>query len=69
MLIKIWKKGIKGRDCSRSLCVVEDIKIGEKFTEANIRSIRPGFGMHPKFYNKMLGKKSKTNFTKGDKLS
>ena len=66
---KLTEKQIKGRDCSRSLYVVEDIKIGEKFTKENIRSIRPGFGMHPKFYNEILKKKSKTNFTKGDRLS
>jgi len=58
----------KSREHSRSLFVVEDIKKDEKFTENNIRSIRPGFGMHPKHYEKILGKKSNKNIKKGTPL-
>jgi pseudaminic acid synthase len=53
---------------SRSLFVVSDIKKGEIFTEHHIRSIRPGFGLSPKFYNKILGKKAKKTLTKGTPL-
>lgn len=58
----------KNRQFSRSLYIVKDIKEGEEFTKENIRSIRPGFGLHPKYYNYVLGKKSKTNAEKGTRL-
>ena len=58
----------KGKDFSRSLYVVEDIKEGELLTEKNIRSIRPGFGLHPKFYNNIIGKKSLYNIEKGNRF-
>ena len=53
------------REFSRSLFVVEDIKMGEIITEENVRSIRPGFGLHPKYLNKILGKKIKQDLKKG----
>ena len=59
----------KGKDFSRSLYVVEDIKEGEVLTENNIRSIRPGFGLHPKYYNEILGKRLNCDLEKGDRLS
>src|SRR5690606_32012254 len=55
----LTEKQKKGKDFSRSLYVIEDIKKDEVLTEKNIRSIRPGFGMHPKFYNTVLGRKVK----------
>jgi len=63
------EKQIKGRDFCRSLYVVEDIKVGEVITEGNVRSIRPGFGLHPKFYNEVLGKIAVVNIKKGTPLS
>lgn len=65
----LTEKQVKNRDFSRSLYVVEDIKKGEEFTEKNIRSIRPGFGLHPKYYNEILGKKVNRNLEKGDRLN
>lgn len=62
-------KQIKGRDFSRSLYVVEDIKSGEILTPKNIRSIRPGFGLHPKYYHQILGKIAKQDLEKGTALS
>ncbi len=47
----------KSREFSRSLYVVKDIKAGEIITQENVRSIRPGFGMHPKYYQEIMGKK------------
>lgn len=61
-------KQIQGRNFSRSLYVVKDIKAGESITEENIRSIRPGFGMHPKFLPQILGTKVKRNFNRGDRF-
>ena len=62
------EKQIKGRAFSRSLYVVKDIKKGDLITEENIKSIRPGFGMHPKKYEEMLGTTAKKDFTKGSRL-
>jgi pseudaminic acid synthase len=62
-------KQAKGKDFSRSLYVVEDIKAGEVITEKNVKSIRPGFGLHPKHYNDILGKIAKDNLEKGTRFS
>lgn len=64
----LTEKQAAGKDFSRSLYVVEDIKVGEIITEKNVRSIRPGYGMHPKYYNEILGKKIAVNLEKGDSL-
>ena len=53
------------REFSRSLFVVEDIEKGNVVTENNVRSIRPGFGLHPKYLNEILGKKVNQNLNKG----
>lgn len=58
-----------GKAFARSLYVAEDIKEGDIFTEKNIRSVRPGFGMHPKNYKAILGQQAKTSYRKGDRLS
>ena len=47
---------IKGREFSRSLYVAEDVKTSDVVTEKNIRSVRPGYGLHPKYLPEMLGK-------------
>lgn len=65
---ELTEKVKASRKFSRSLFVIEDINAGEKFTEENIRSIRPGFGLHPKYYNELLGKKAKSNLIKGTPL-
>ena len=62
-------KNKKGRDFSRSLYVVEDVKSGDIITINNVRSIRPGFGLHPKYYHEVLGKKFNKSFSKGTRLS
>ena len=57
------------RQFSRSLYVSCDIKKGEVFSESNIKSVRPGYGIHPKHYNEIIGKKSKRDLEMGDRLS
>lgn len=64
----LTEKQKKGKDFSRSLYVVEDIKKGEEITEKNVRSIRPGFGMHPKYYREILGKKVNVDLSKGERF-
>ncbi|MBN2682512.1 MAG: pseudaminic acid synthase [Bacteroidales bacterium] len=53
----------------RSLFAVKDIKEGEFFTSENIKSIRPGLGLHPKYLKELLGKKAKREIEKGSPLS
>ena len=53
---------------SRSLYVSEDIKEGELFTENNIKSVRPGYGLHTKYYYDILGKKALCSLKKGTAL-
>ena len=61
-------KQIKGTDSSRSLYVVKDIKKGEKITEENVRSIRPGFRLHPKHLPEALEKVANEDLEKGDRF-
>ena len=49
----------------RSLYIVEDMKAGDVFTEKNLRRIRPGMGLSPKYYDIILGKKANCNITRG----
>jgi pseudaminic acid synthase len=66
---ELTEKSKKSREHSRSLFAVENIKKGELLSKDNVRSIRPGYGMHPKFINKLIGKKAKNNIEKGTPLS
>ena len=58
----------KNRQFSRSLFVVDDIQAGECFTEKNVKSIRPGYGLPPKEINMVLGKIATKNIRKGTPL-
>jgi len=58
----------KGKDFSRSLYIVENVKSGEIITDKNIRSIRPGFGLHPRYYKDVLGKKANKDIERGERL-
>lgn len=60
------KENLKYR---RSLYFVKDIKAGEKITKANVKSIRPGYGLAPKYYNEILGKTVKRPVSKGMRVS
>jgi pseudaminic acid synthase len=65
---KLSEKVKKNKQFARSLFVVKDIKKGEILTEDNVRSIRPGYGLHPEFYYKILGKKAKRDIKRGTPL-
>ena len=67
--IYISPKVEKSRQFARSLYVVEDIKEGDCFTEANTRSIRPGYGLPPKYLPEIIGKKSSRTIEKGTRLN
>lgn len=60
---------IKGREFCRSLYVAKDIKAGEVITEENVRSVRPGYGLHPKYLSELLGRKVKCDLRVGDRMS
>lgn len=53
----------------RSLYVVKDIAEGELFTHENVRSIRPGFGIPPKYYDQIIGEKAKGYIKKGTPIA
>ncbi|MBL4711316.1 MAG: pseudaminic acid synthase [Gammaproteobacteria bacterium] len=59
----------KSRHSSRSLYVSTDIKKGEEITEKNIKSVRPGYGMHPRYLSEVLGKVSVKNLKFGVPLN
>ena len=57
------------RSASRSLYVAEDMKAGEVITERNVRSVRPGFGLHPKYLKDILGKYVNRDLEKGTRFA
>jgi pseudaminic acid synthase len=65
---ELTEKQAKGKDFSRSLYVVKDIKKGEVITEDHVKSIRPGFGLHPKYYHTILGQKVNCDLEKGTRM-
>jgi len=53
----------------RSLFVTEDMKTGETFSEENVRSIRPGYGLLPKYFEQILGRKAAKDVARGTPLT
>lgn len=60
---------IEGRGGCRSLYVAEDVKAGDIITEQNIRSVRPGYGLHPKYLPIVIGKRFVKDYKKGERFS
>lgn len=58
----------KSRVFMRSLYVVKDVKKGDVVTEENVASVRPGYGMHPRFLNDMLGRIFSEDVEKGTRF-
>ena len=65
----LTEKQLKGKEFSRSLYFVNDLKEGDIITAKDIKSIRPGFGLHPKFYSQIIGRTVNKFITKGDRIS
>jgi pseudaminic acid synthase len=66
---EITEKQKESRAFRRSLFVVKNIKKGEEFTEENVRSIRPGLGLPPKYYDILLGKRVSRDVERGTAIS
>ena len=62
------EKREKQRRFARSLYVSKDIKEGEVFSEDNIKSVRPSYGLHPKYLNEVLGKTAKKDYKFASRL-
>lgn len=60
------KKNLRGR---KSVYVSKDMKKGERFTNDNIKVVRPGLGLHPKYYFDIIGKISNRDLSFGDRMS
>lgn len=63
------EKKKNSRAFARSLYVTKNIKKGELFSDKNIRSVRPGFGMHPKYLKDILGETAKKDYKFGDRFN
>jgi len=65
-LTELEQSGLAGR---RSLYAVQDIKKGDLFSAENVRSIRPAYGLKPKYMRQILGKKASVSIKRGSALS
>ena len=65
---ELTPKTRKSREHSRSIFIAEDIKKDDVFTDRNLRIVRPGHGLHPRFYSQVLGKKVAKPIEKGTPL-
>lgn len=66
---QLTEKAEKSKVFARSLFIIEDVKAGEIITENNVRSIRPGYGMHPKYLTDVIGKAFLSDHNRGTPLS
>lgn len=66
---QVTKREAASRAFRRSLFVVQDIKAGEVFTEVNVRSIRPGYGLHTRYLAEVLGRQAAKDIERGTPLN
>lgn len=64
----IMEKQQVSRVFRRSLFVVEDVKMGEMFTKENVRAIRPGYGLHTRYLDEVLGRRAARDIERGSRL-
>jgi len=69
VMYELSPKTEREREHSRSLYIAADIKKGEVFTPQNVRSVRPGYGLHPKEYFNILGKKASQDIEMGTRMT
>lgn len=60
---------IKGREFCRSLYVAQPMKKGDVITEENVRSVRPGYGLHPKYLSELIGRKVNCDLEVGNRMN
>jgi len=65
----VSEKEVQSRVFRRSLFVVQDMKAGEVFTVENIRSIRPGYGLHARYLGEIIGRRASQDIKCGTPLS
>lgn len=65
---ELTEKMASGRAFSKSLYIAQDMKAGEVLTLQNLRSVRPGFGLHPKYMKSLLGKKVNKDLEAGERM-
>lgn len=65
----LTEKQKAGKQFSRSLYVAENVNKGDVITKANVRSVRPGYGMHPRHYEEILGKTFTKDVESGEPLN
>lgn len=66
---RLSEKMLKVREFCRSLFISTDVKKGDTVTINNVRSVRPGHGMHPKYLSRVIGSRFSDDFSKGTPLS
>ena len=66
---ELTEKQKSGKQFSRSLYVSKDVKKGDVVTKENVRSVRPGYGLHPKHLEEIIGKTFNSDIEKGTALS
>lgn len=57
-----------GRKWSRSLYIAAPVAKGEIFTEENVRCVRPGYSLHPRYFNQLMGKMASNDYAPGDRI-
>ena len=65
---ELTDKQKSGKQFSRSLYVAQDVKKGEVVTKENVRSVRPGYGLHPKYLDVILGRTFNQDVEKGERF-